>query len=900
MALTLTGPLRTADTSNLHCSVHKRGIEMAKKFLTGALVCAASAFALAGPAQAQSYLDGNFDDAIPTLTETVGHEPGTRITSPTESLRYLEALVDAAPDRARLVQYATSWEGRPLHYLVLTAPENMARIDAVKADLASVSAGRASNGEALPVTWLAYGVHGNEVTSTDAALMMAYHLLASEGDARVDQIMRESVVIIDPSQNPDGRARFVHNFRAALGVTPFADRQAAEHDEPWPNGRVNHYLFDLNRDWFTLSQPETRGKVAAIREWSPVVVKDIHEMSGDDSYFFSPAADPVNPNLTPEQIRLYELIGRNNAAWFDRIGEPYFTREVYDLFYPGYGDTWNAHQGAIGSTYEQGSPRGLLFERRDGTILTYANGVRNHFVASLSTAEAVANNADRFLSDYANYRASNAQGAAGRGAYVIDLSERRWNAESLGRRLAAQGITVLRRDGAASVCGKSYPNGYLSVPRAQPAARLVRSLLDANTPLPREFVVEQERRRSEDLPHELYDVTAWSVGMMAGTDVQLCGSAVGGEPLSHTTPIAPVAEGSGNFGVAVPWTDSGQARLVASALREGIIGRVTDEAFTMGSRTFPRGTVVFSNTANGADKMARFATLAREVGAHTVALESSWVEDGPNFGSDAFVRLEMPKVVMAWDDGVDANSAGALRFVLEQRLGVPVMPIRTARLARADLSEYDVVLLPNGSPASILGSRGANNLREFAQEGGVVVAIADSLGLLTSGDNPMLNVKLEAALGLEPGEDDDEGDLAEALEITSESEYRSAIQDDNALPDRMPGALMNTVADRDHFLSAGYDGGAIVNADDTRIYTPLDRADGINVLRFAAADNLVASGYVWDENRRQMAFKPYLMAQRNGEGLAIGFAHDPSTRAYLDGLDLLIANAVLIAPARVR
>lgn len=873
---------------------------MAVRFFSRIATWVAAILVFASPAHSQSFVEAPTDPAIPTLTDTVGHAPGSRITSPEEALTYLEALVNAAPDRARLVQYATSWEGRPLVYVVLTAPENMARIDAIKADLANVSAGRTSDGNALPVTWLAYGVHGNEVTSTDAAMMTAYHLLASAGDARVDQIMRESIVIIDPSQNPDGRARFVHNFRAALGIKPFGDRQAAEHDEPWPSGRVNHYLFDLNRDWFTLSQPETRGKVAAIREWSPVVVKDIHEMSGDDSYFFSPAADPVNPNLTPAQIRLYELIGRNNAAWFDRIGEPYFTREVYDLFYPGYGDTWNAHQGAIGSTYEQGSPRGLVFERRDGTILTYADGVRNHFVASLSTAEAVANNADRFLGDYANYRASNAQGAAGRGAYVIDLSERRWNAESLGRRLAAQGITVLRRDGAATVCGKSYPNGYLAVPRAQPAARLVRSLLDANTPLPREFVVEQERRRSEDLPHELYDVTAWSVGMMAGTDVQLCGSAVGGDPLSHTSPIAPVAEGNGSFGVAVPWTDSGQARLVALALLEGIIGRVTDEAFTMGSRTFPRGTVVFSNIANGMDKMARFAALTSEVGAHTVALESSWVEDGPNFGSDAFVRLEMPKVAMAWDDGVDPNSAGALRFVLEQRLGVPVMPIRTARLASADLSEYDVVVLPHGSPADILGSRGTNNLREFTHEGGVVVAVADSLGILTSGDNPMLSVKLEAALGLEPGEDADDGDLAEAIEITSESEYRSAIQDDNALPDSLPGALVNTVPDRDHFLSAGYDGGAIVNADESRIFTPLDRADGINVLRFAAAENLVASGYVWDENRRQMAFKPYLMAQRNGDGLVIGFAHDPSTRAYLDGLDLLIANAVIIAPARVR
>ena len=853
------------------------------------------------PAQAQSFLKGSFDPAVPTLTETVGHEPATRITSPDEATAYLKALVAAAPDRTRMVQYATSWEGRPLFYVVLSAPENIGRLDAIQSDLASIAAGRASNGAALPVTWLTYGVHGNEVSSTDAALMTAYHLLAAQDDERAARIMRETIVVIDPMQNPDGRARFVQNFRAATGIVPAADRQAAEHDEPWPSGRVNHYLFDLNRDWFTLSQPETRGKVAAIRAWNPVVVVDLHEMGGDESYFFSPAAQPFNPNLTPAQIRAYELIGRANAAAFDAMGEPYFTREVYDLFYPGYGDTWNAHQGAIGSTYEQASARGMVFARRDGTELTYADGVRNHFIASLSTAGAVADQPARFLSDFAQYRAANAGGAAGRGAYVIDLGERRWNAESLGRRLAAQGITVLRRDGAASVCGRSYPQGYLAVPQAQPAARLVRSLLDRDTPLPPDFLAEQERRRSVDLAHELYDVTAWSVGLMSGVEVALCSAAAGGDPISPDAPIAPVQEGEGAFAIAVPWTDSGQARLVTLALREGIEARVTDKAFVTGGREFRRGTVVFPAGANTPEQMARVTAIAREVGAQTVALESGWVDSGPNLGSESFARLTLPKVAIAWDSGVSQLSAGSMRFVLEQRLGLPVVPIRTARIGRADLSDYDVLLVPEGNPASALGESGQRTIREFVRRGGVLVAVGSSLEAFSEGDNALLTVQREAALGREPGADggDTEG-LAEAIELGSDEEYRAAIRDPQALPDELPGALLNVVADTNHFLSAGYDEGAVVLATGTRIFTPLARDKGTNVLHFAAAPSLIASGYVWEENRRQLAFKPYLMAQLQGQGLVVGFAHDPSTRAFLDGLDLLIANAVLIAPSRVR
>lgn len=866
------------------------------------LVGLAAVWAAAHAAQAQSFIEGEFDPAIPTLTQSVGHAPAARISTPDQAYAYLKALAEAAPDRTRLVQYAVSWEGRPLYYLILSAPENMAQLDAIQADIATIAAGRAGNGSALPVTWLAYGVHGNEISSTDAALMTAYHLLAAQGDERADRIMANTIVVLDPMQNPDGRARFVNNFLASTGITPAADRQAAEHDEPWPSGRVNHYMFDLNRDWFTLSQPETRGKVAAIRQWNPVVVVDLHEMGGDESYFFSPAAQPFNPNLSAAQVRSYELIGRYNAAAFDARGEPYFTREVYDLFYPGYGDTWNAHQGAIGSTYEQASARGLVFARRDGTELTYADGVRNHFTTSLATAAAVADNPARFLSDFAAYRSGNAAGAAGRGSYVIDLGKRRWNAERLGRRLAEQGITVLRRDGATTLCGKSYPAGYLAVPQAQPAARLVRSLLDRDTPLPPDFLAEQERRRSSDLPHELYDVTAWSVGPMAGVDVALCNSAVTGESLSADAPIAAKQDGSGTFAIAVPWTDSGQARLVALALREGIEGRVTDKAFTTTGRRFPRGTVVFPAGSNTPEAMARLAAIAGEVGAQTVALDSGWVESGPNLGSEHFVRLTLPRIAVAWDDGVSPLSAGALRYVLEQRLSLPVVPIRTSRLARADLSEYDVLLVPEGDPSSVLGDAGQRAIRSFVQRGGVLVAIGDSLETFNSGDSPLLAVKREAALGREPGTagDDSKASLAEAVEIASDAEYREVIKDQAALPDTLPGALLNVVADPDNFLSSGYDDGAVVLATGTQIFTPLGRDDGINALRFAAPDNLIASGYVWEENRRQLAYKPYLMAQPQGRGLVIGFAHDPSTRAYLEGLDLMIANAVLVAPSRVR
>ncbi|MEO5707468.1 MAG: M14 metallopeptidase family protein [Alteraurantiacibacter sp.] len=860
---------------------------------------------LNSPALAQSMVDGSFRPEVPTLEQVVGHRSGAQISSPEQAVQYLRALAEAEPERMRLIEYARSWEGRPLVYAVISSPANMARIEAVRADLAQLSQGTAptSLGNLLPVTWLGYGVHGDEISSTDAALSLAYHLLAAQGDAGVERILDNTVVVIDPSQNPDGRGRFVNGYRAQAGLAVSGDRNAAAADQPWPGGRFNHYLFDLNRDWFAVTQPETRGRIAAIRQWQPVVVVDAHEMGGDESYFFPPVADPINPNVTQGQRDLMGLLGRNNAAAMDRIGQPYFTREVFDLFYPGYGDSWPTHNGAVGMTFEQASARGLAWERSDGSVLTYADGVRNHFTTTLATAQTVADNATRFVTEYAAFRRSAIAGQAGGAGYVIDLAQRLWNAEQLARRLALQGIAVTRVSGPATACGRSYPAGYLSVSTAQATGRLVKSLLDADTPLPPQFIAGQENRRSRGLAHELYDTTAWSVGQMSGLAVRECAAGTGGQPIGADDPLPARAAAPGAFGLAVRWTDSGQVRLVAEALAAGLVGRATDEAFSVGGQTFPRGTVVFARGDNS-DRLDELTALATRIGAETVALNSGWVDSGPNLGSDAFRRLSRaPRVAMLWDDGVDPTSAGALRYTLEQRLAIPVTVIRTGTVAEANLGRYDALLVPDGNYSDALSAGAKGAIAAYARGGGVVVAIGNALTAFNRGDSALFTMQRETVLGGEPAKDEEEGEPkdAEGEAIASEADYLAAIADPARAPDVLPGALLNTAIDGDSFLSAGYDSATpVVFAAGDLVFAPVSHAAGTNVVRFAAADGLVASGYVWADNRRQMAFKPFMVAEPVGRGLAIGFTQDPATRGYLDGLDLLLANAVIMAPARVR
>lgn len=863
---------------------------------------------------AQGFLDVAHDPRIPALEQVVGHASGAEITTPDEALAYFRALASAAPDRMRIVSYAETWEGRELVYGIIAAPAVLAEIDLHQASLARLGSGRGlSEAErqslvaATPaVVWLGYGVHGDEISSTDAALALAYHLLAAQGDETVDAILRNTIVIIDPMQNPDGRNRFVQSFEAARGLEIQGDRFAAEHDQPWPRGRSNHYLFDMNRDWFTLSQPETRGRVRAMQEWHPVVAVDAHEMGGDETYFFAPSAEPFNPYVTSAQREKQDLIGRNHARWFDRFGIEYFTREVYDAFYPGYGDMWPQLNGAIAMTYEQGSARGLVYDRTDGRQLTYRDGVMAHFLSTLSTAEVVARNKNAFLGDYARFRAAAiADNQTANDRYIaFDLSQNRWQAERLARQLVAQGIAVTRLAGPQAVCGREMPAGALVVDTAQPAGRLIETLLRPETPLAEAFAAEQESRRARGLDWQLYDVTAWSLPLMAGVGTATCRQVSLGaaSEVSEDEGIAPIiAAGDAAFGYAVPWTDAGQAKLVLAALRAGHSGKTSGEPFTMNGRVFPRGSVIFSTAANPGDLAGTLQALAAEIGAEIVPLASGWTDAGPNLGSAGFRPLKAPRVAMAWGEGTSSTDVGAARYILEQEFGLPVTPIRTGSLAYADLSLYDVLILPD--MAGFEGAGGgaaAGPIADYAAGGGVVIGFADAIDYLAGEEVGLLSTAREAAW-IDPEAETEvaeagEGGLAPGTRLQSEDEYKALVAIGEEMPDSVPGVLLRAEADPDHWLSAGYEE-AIALLTGPEIYTPLPASSGRNVFRFKGSDALLASGYLWEENRAQLAFKPFVMAEPSGRGIVIGFTESPVTRAYLDGLNLLLLNAVLLGPA---
>src|SRR5688500_2245662 len=743
-----------------------------------------------------------YDRAIPTLEAVIGHRPGDAITTPEEVGRYLEALAKAAPDRTRLVKYATSWEGRPLKYLVVGSPARLGKLDEVKRGMQTLASGAPEADRLLAelpvVVHLIHGVHGNEISSSDAALAEAYHLIAARNNAAVVLALRDAIVLIDPMQNPDGRQRFVTSNLLGRSVEPDPNPQSAEHDEPWPGGRVNHYLFDMNRDWFSLSQRETQGRVKTMLDWYPQVVVDLHEMGGNSTYYFAPPADPFNPLITEGQRKGFDLFGRANAAEFDKRGFDYFVREVYDAFYPGYGDSWPMFHGAVAMTYEQASARGLAFRREDGSLLTYKDGVTQHFTAAITTAVTAAKNRERLLRDYLEYRRSAiALGQKGTREYLIPPGKDPARAHRLARQIAMQGVTVKQAEEAFTAGSQQVPRSTFIVPLAQPAGRLARNLLDPDIEMDDKFLAEPDRRRKARLNDQIYDVTAWSLPLMYDVD-DVSSDRVASvrtrdvraaEPLSSSAAQAPPC---GTLGFLMPW-GTGAAATAAEALRAGIRIITADETFKLGGRAYPIGTAFIRFAGNAEGTPAKVQQIAQKHGAELVPISDTWTEEGISLGSGRTSVMRLPRVLLAWDTPVSSLSAGWARYTLEQRLGQRITVMRTATLQNYDMKDYDVLVLPSGGYS--FSDDALRRLRDWIRNGGTLITLAEASRWAARDRVGLLSTDTLLRDG-SPERDAPEGGAAPAAasgakpDLSKPFDFEKAIQPERERPENIAGAML--------------------------------------------------------------------------------------------------------------
>ncbi len=880
-----------------------------------------------------------YDPAIPTVKKTLGFEIGERIASHANLMKYFEALAAAQPNRVRLVEYAKTWEGRKLIVAMVGSEANIKRLPEIQAGIKKLADPRKTNdaeaarliGSLPAVVMLAYGVHGNEISSPDAAMMTAYHLLASKNDKSIDSILANTIVMFDPIQNPDGRERFIHNFEIAEGLEASANPMAAEHAEPWPGGRTNHYMFDMNRDWFAMTQPETRGRIKTLLDWYPLVFVDLHEMGGDSTYYFTPEAVPYNPHIVKNQRDMLIAFGKNDAKYFDQFGFRYFTREVYDAFYPGYGASWPIYYGGIAMTYENASSRGLLWEKTDGTVFSFAQSVQKHFVASVATCETSAQNRKSLLENFYSYRKTAIEEGKTEASkeYVLIRKGDPTAADKLADLLVAQGIEVRKSKDAFQVEGMTAPSGSYLISAAQPMKRMIRTLLDPDTKLEDEFLKEQERRRKKKQRDEIYDVTGWSMPIQFNVQQVISKSflSVPGEPvLAGKMPEGKLEGGKASVAYLIPWGTQASGRFLAEAFKANLKIVSAGKAFAQGTRKYPNGTLILQVKDNPETVHDTVAKLVVTTGADVVAVNSSWVDDGPNFGSNLNFNLKKPNIAILWDAPVSGASAGATAFVLERQYGYPVTRIRVRSLGTADLSKFQVLIVPESQGAGLATEMGGGlkRVKDWVAAGGVLVGVGNATAFLTSAAVGLLPIQQEllaketpaaagpiteaggrrggtaaapTAAAATPAADG--GPIAGKI-FTKEEDYLKAIQSDREMPDDVAGVLCKAKVDTETWIGAGSQEYVSALVNGRAIYTPIKIDRGVNAAVYAGPGDLLQSGYMWEENKKQLSYKPLVVVGREGRGLVVAFTADPNYRAYMDGLNILFLNAVLRGPGVAR
>jgi len=871
--------------------VHRRSVRLVVRCL-GALALMAS------PAAAQhafSPPDAAYDPAVPTPRAVLGYEIGERFTPHHMIMRYADALA-ASSRRVRLDTLAYTFEGREVLLAILTSEANQARLEQIKADARRLMDPRGASPAELDavvarmpaIVWLAYTVHGGEASGTEAALAMMYQLAAGR-DAETQLILDSTVVLIDPVQNPDGHERHVQDvmrMRSALGVP--ATPGAMVHQGTWPGPRTSHYYFDLNRDWFILSHPETRGRVSAFNEWGPHVAVDLHEMGSNSSYFFAPPMDPVNKNVHVSILKWWDIYAASNAAAFDRHGWSFFRREGYDEFYPGYGVSWPILTGAVGMTYEQASSAGGRIRRNDGTVLTLRDAAHHHYTTSWATALTTARRRTERIRDYLEFRRS-AITDHERGPIRAVVVERDVDgrADSLAALLIANGIEVHRlrsatnvRDatpyGATASRSVTLPAGSYVVDLAQPQGRLAKALLEPDAQLDSAFIREELERRRTGQPNRFYDVTAWSLPYMFRVRAWWTRSPVGPlEPASALPTLASPALAEAGYAYAFEPGSEASLRLLAGLLADSVRVRFAQRWFRVGEHHFPRGAFLVRVEANGDDVHEVVRRHAAASGARVVPLASAMVDEGTDLGSNSVIPIRIPRVALVGGQGVSGNSFGFAWYAFDQRLRFPVTTVNLSSLAGPLLEEFDVVVIPSASASALddaLGQSGRERLQRWVRDGGVLITLDAATAWLASERAGLARLRMR----------------------------RDTVRADSTggapLPASVPGAIVRALPDTLSPLLAGIrdaDIPVLVNSD--RIYeAPRDLRPGEVVLRYAPVDRLRLAGYLWPEVPERLAETPYLWTERVGRGRVIGFAGDPNFRDQWRGLLPVFANAVFL------
>ena len=869
--------------------------------------------------------------------EFLGFTLGSRPVHHNEVIDYYNYL-DKLLDNTALTQYGYTYEGKPLVYLMISSKKNMANIDNIKksismlADPRTLDDAKTANKiikQTPAIAWMAYAIHGDEISSTDAAIQLAYQLAAGT-DPATKNILKNLVVSIDPNENPDGRERYLQQLLQWRGEIVNSDANSLDHSGFWPYGRGNHYLFDLNRDWFATVHPETKGKVSAILDWNPQFLVDSHEMGSMDTYLFNPPRAPYNPYMPQTIFKWWDKIAKDQAAAFDEYGWSYYTGDWNEEVYPGYGSSWGIYIGLVGILYEQAGADGSIVKKEDGTITTYRETVHHQFISSMANLQTIANQKEELLQDYYNNRKKAVSTKNAGKAFVFSSKSNRTRLNELGETIKRQTIEVytnkndLRLPKAINSSGETVtrqniPAGSLIIPLNQPLNILIKNILSFDIRLDTKSMEKERKKLLKNQGSTLYDVTAWSLSHAYGTD-------------SYYTEVMPKiamdifqpVQNQGNligknpkYGWAIKSDDDQFYHLVGRLLENKVKVWCAKESFNIEGEDFPRGSIVIRNNSNKSMKLGLLKKLAAKYGIDIFAINTALATDGPDLGSSNFTMLIEPKIAIVSGPPTSTYSFGATWHLIDYNLKSRASLINIMNFGWQDLNKYNVMLLPNGrSMKRMLGDSGIKKLKSWVDNGGTLISYSNSAAFLADSSVNISSVKLRRqVLDKLDSYDNDLSKLKEAENFSIDSvalweggniyaldEVKKTNKNNDKIKEldqlgrkfRPQGAILKVNMDQEHWLTVGcgesipvlYNTGNVLMAK-----KPVNVAG-----RLADEKNIRLGGLLWPEAKTRIAETAWVTQEYHGKGQIILFATEPHFRGYFKASERVLLNAIYLGP----
>lgn len=835
----------------------------------------------------------------PAFRDISGHAFGERITQHHQMQRYLERLAEVS-DRVTLMRQGSSWEGRELLLAVVTSPENRARLEEIRLNslrLADPRRTTPAEADAIireqpVVAWYGGSIHGFELSGSEGALKLLEHL-TTRSDPATLEVLRRTVVLIDPMLNPDGRDAFAHLNHENNGRTPNpAPMDWANDFTGWQalKFRTGHYFFDTNRDWFAHTQRETRDRMPTLHAWRPQIATDMHEMGADAEFYFDPPGDPANPHMPRFAFRWFKAFGQAYAAAFDSAGFEYMSRERYNYFYPGYTSSRGYH-GAVAMLFEQGSSRGLALERAEGPVRTLAQALEQQYVAAWTGVRTAAANREILLREYYESQRGAVSPVEGTRRYYIPgdgagntrelIRLLRSNDAEVGVLTAETRIGPARDRAGAQGPARTLPAGTFVVETGQPSGRLVRALLEPHVPVPPDFLRVARRYVDRNENPRFYDITAWSLPLLF--NVSAFSSDAPASPSVRPLTEAdlaprPVPAAAGAYAYILPGNNPGSVAALYHLKAAGHRAALIRKATRLQGTDVPHGSVIVRLGQNDSTVHRHIERLAARYGLD-VALARTGLSDSslPTLGSGDWTFNARPTAIaILAEEPIQGYSFGWAWYTLDRQYEIPTTILRTRSVANTPLDRFNVLVIPEVQAAGlvgVLGQPGVERIRRWVQDGGTLV----TLGAATE------FARDSSGLGL--------------LALRSWYETEAGRRQTRF---SVPGAILRATLDPDYWLRAGYEGDELpmlVNSD--RLYlAPEGPPDATRrtIATFAPGDP-VLSGHAWEESKQRLPGKVAVYEQRVGRGRIIAFAEEPNFRAYARGLNRMFLNAVILGPS---